>query len=94
MVSSMGRKPDTQTAMRQLIEQVRCEIPFDLTEEAMCGDSCLGCSSKLLIYLEAELDEWEIKLANGSVPNFGDLSSLAKKSKKIAQVLLQNGLLG
>ncbi|MCU7846854.1 MAG: hypothetical protein KZQ89_02420 [Candidatus Thiodiazotropha sp. (ex Lucinoma kastoroae)] len=66
----MRRKPDTQTAMRQLIEQVRREIPFDLTEEAMCGDACLGCSSKRLIYLEAELDEWEIKLANGSVPHF------------------------
>jgi uncharacterized metal-binding protein YceD (DUF177 family) len=79
--------------MRQLIERVRNEIPFDLPEEALCGDTCKGCSSKLLIYLETELDEWEAKLADGAIPNFGDLSRLAEKSKKIAQVLHQNGLL-
>jgi hypothetical protein len=79
--------------MRQLIDRVRSEIPFGIPEEALCGDSCKGCSSKLLIYLETELDEWEAKLANGAIPNFGDLSRLAEKCKKIVQVLHQNGLL-
>jgi hypothetical protein len=79
--------------MRQLIDQVRNEIPFGLPEEALCGDTCQGCSSKLLIYLETEMDEWEVKLANGDIPNFSDLSRLAAKSKKIAQVLSRNGLL-
>ncbi|MES9828493.1 MAG: hypothetical protein ABW201_09540 [Candidatus Thiodiazotropha sp.] len=79
--------------MRQLIDRVRNEIPFGLPEEVLCGDACRGCSSKLLIYLEAELDEWEVKLANGATPSFRDLSRLADMSKKIAQVLYQNGLL-
>jgi hypothetical protein len=79
--------------MGELIERIRSEIPFGLPEEVLCGDSCQGCSSKLLIYLETELDEWETKLAAGTVPNFGDLRSLAEKGRKIAQALHQNGLL-
>jgi hypothetical protein len=79
--------------MRRLLDRIRSEIPFDLPEDALCSDTCQGCSSKLLIYLETELDEWEVKLADGAIPNFGDLSRLAEKSKKIAHVLYQNGLL-
>jgi uncharacterized metal-binding protein YceD (DUF177 family) len=79
--------------MRQLIERIRHEIPFGLPEEVLCADACQGCSSKLLIYLESELDEWEVKLAAGSVPNFADLSRLADKGKKVAKILHQNGLL-
>lgn len=92
-MSQKARKPDTRTAMRQLIDRIRKEIPFNLPEEVLCGDACQGCSSKLLIYLEIELDEWEVKLTDGAIPNFADLSRLAEKSKKIAQVLHQNGLL-
>lgn len=80
--------------MRQLIDRVRREIPFNIPEDQLCGDSCQGCSSKLLSYLECELDDWELKLANGSIPDFRDLSRLAEKCKKIARVLHQNGLLG
>ena len=58
-MSRKAHKPDTRTAMRQLIDRVRNEIPFGLPEEALCGDTCKGCSTKLLIYLETELDEWE-----------------------------------
>jgi hypothetical protein len=79
--------------MYQLIERIRREIPFGLPEEALCSDRCQGCSSKLLLYLETELDGWEVKLAAGAMPNFGDLSRLADKCKKIAQVLHRNGLL-
>ncbi|MCG7986725.1 MAG: hypothetical protein JAY64_02790 [Candidatus Thiodiazotropha weberae] len=86
------RKPNTQVAMRQLIVQIRTQIPFDLSEEERCGESCEGCSGKLLIYLESELDEWQIKLDQGVVPGFADLSRLAAKAKKIAKVLHRNGL--
>ncbi|MEW8626819.1 MAG: hypothetical protein AB2551_13770 [Candidatus Thiodiazotropha sp.] len=87
------RKPNTQVAMRQLIEQIRTQIPFDLSEEERCGESCQGCSGKLLIYLESELDEWEVKLDQGAVPGFADLSRLAGKAKKIATLLRRNGLM-
>jgi hypothetical protein len=87
------RKPNTTIAMRQLIEQIRTRLPFDLSEEERCGDTCQGCSTKLLIYLESELDVWQIKLDQGVVPGFGDLSRLAGQAKKIAAVLERNGLI-
>jgi hypothetical protein len=79
--------------MRQLIAQVREAIPFSLSDQQICGDSCEGCSSKLLIYLETELDAWESRLADGVVPSFGDLERLAKQGRKIHRVLQRNGVL-
>ena len=88
------RKPDTRTAMRQLIAQVKGAIPFGLAADELCGDVCQGCSQKLLIYLETELDAWEIRLSDGAVPTLGDLDRLARQSRKIYRVLQQNGLVG
>ncbi len=48
-------KPDTRTAMRNLIGQIRTAIPFDLPEAQMCSDSCDGCSIKLLEFAEYRL---------------------------------------
>jgi hypothetical protein len=79
--------------MRELIAQVREAIPFGLNDAEICGDGCEGCSSKLLIYLETELDAWERRLADGEVPNFGDLDRLAKQGRKIHRVLQRNGVL-
>jgi len=92
-MSENRTKPDTRTAMAQLIGQIRRNIPFGLGEEALCGDSCQGCSSKLLIYLETELDAWETRLADGVVPNFGDLDRMARQGRKIYRVLQQNGVI-
>lgn len=86
-------KPDTATAMRQLIKQVRETIPFDIPEAVLCADECRGCSMKLLEYLASELDDWEFKLDQGEIPNFGDINQLAKSSRKIYRVLEKNGLL-
>lgn len=86
------RKPDTRTAMRQLIEQVRAAMPFDLGADLLCGDACQGCSNKLLIYLETELDAWAARLTDGAVPTLGDIDRLARQSKKIYRILQQNGL--
>jgi hypothetical protein len=79
--------------MRRLIAQIREAIPFGLSDEQICGDSCEGCSSKLLIYLESELDAWESRLVAGVVPTLGDLDRLAKQGRKIHRVLLQNGII-
>ena len=92
-VPGKTRKPDTRTAMRRLIEQIRTAIPFDLTDDQICGDNCEGCSGKLLFYLETELDTWESKLADGIAPTLGDLDRLAKQGRKIHRVLQRNGLL-
>ena len=79
--------------MRSLIRQVRSALPFDLAPTEVCGDECRGCSIKLLEYLAMELDNWEYRLDEGAVPNFGDLDRLARSSRKIYRALQKNGLI-
>jgi hypothetical protein len=78
--------------MTQLIRQARDSIPFGLPDESICGDSCQGCSSKLLIFLETELDDWEMKLADAVVPTLGDLQRLGNQCRKIHRILQENGV--
>lgn len=87
-------KPDTQTAMRNLIAQVRTTFPFDLPEANLCTGVCQGCSLKLLEFVGMELAGWEARLAEGEKPNLGDLDRLAKICKKTYRVLERNGLMG
>ena len=87
------KKPDTRTAMYQLIEQIKSALPFDMPESQMCSGPCEGCSMKLLAYLDGELDEWQRRLEEGDKPSFSDLSRLASSSKKIHAVLKRNGQL-
>ncbi len=79
-------------AMRQLIEQVRNAMPFDLPEAGMCSGKCNGCSQKLLDYLDCELEDWEYRLKGGETPDFGEIQRIAKTSRKIYKVLDRNGL--
>ena len=85
-------KPDRTTAMRQLILQVRTAMPFDLPEANLCSGKCNGCSQKLLDYLDTELDDWEYRLKDGDVPDFGEIQRIAKTSKKIYKILERNDL--
>jgi len=87
-------KPDTTTAMRRLIQQVRDALPFDHPEAMICAGPCKGCPQKLLEYMVGVLDDWEYRLDQGEIPTFGDLDKLAKSAKKIYRVMQQNGLLG
>ena len=86
-------KPDTVTAMRQLIQQIRQHIPFDLPEAYVCSDNCNGCSMKLLEFLDMEVLDWERRLTAGERPNFGDIRRLANMGRKIHRVLDKNGLI-
>jgi len=86
-------KPDTSTAMRQLIGEVRRAMPFDLPAARVCEGPCDGCSMKLLDYLEAELDSWEQRLDQGERPGLAELSRLAKTARRVHRVLEKNGLL-
>lgn len=78
--------------MRQLIAEIRAQVPFDLPEAQICADSCQGCSLKLLEYLSMELEEWEGRLAAGETPSLGDLHRLGQNARKIRRVLEENGL--
>ena len=86
-------KPDVPTAMRQLIDEVRHTLPFDLPEARVCNGPCDGCSLKLLDFLEMELEAWERRLDEGEKPGLAELSKLAKTSRRIHRVLQKNGLL-
>ena len=86
-------KPDAPTAMRQLIDEVRHALPFDLPEARVCKGPCDGCSLKLLDFLEMELEQWERRLGQGEKPGLAELSKLAKTSRRIYRVLEKNGLL-
>lgn len=85
-------KPDTSTAMHQLIARVRAAIPFDLPAARACTGECNGCSVKLLDHLDGELLDWEARLAAGARPDFGDLTRLERTSRKVYRVLAGNGL--
>ena len=85
-------KPDTRSAMRQLIDQVRSTLPFDQSGIELCADDCSGCSSKLMEYLQSELEVWEQRLDQGVIPNFGDLNRLGRTSRKVVDILTRNGV--
>ena len=85
-------KPDTATAMRQLIEQVRDAIPFDRPEAQVCNGLCAGCSVKLLDYLDTQLCDWETRLVAGERPSLEDLSRLGGTSRKVYGELAAIGL--
>ena len=85
-------KPDTSTAMQNLIDEVRATMPFDAGEAQLCADSCNGCSLKLLEFLDMELLDWEQKLQDGVEPSFGDIHKMGKTCKKIYMILKKNGL--
>lgn len=86
-------KPDTSTAMQNLIDKVRSAMPFGAGEAQLCADSCQGCSLKLLAFLDTEMEDWEQKLQQGIRPNFGDIHRMGKICKKVYLVLQKNGLL-
>ncbi len=85
-------KPDTPTAMKNLIEQVRESIPFGLSEAEICIGTCRGCPKKLMEYLDQELESWNDRLNAGEIPTLGDVSILAKTSGKIHRALSKNHL--
>jgi len=86
-------KPDTTTAMQQLIGQIRTAFPFDRDEAQVCAGPCNGCSLKLLGFLESELDGWEARIADGERPGLAELSQLIRTSRKVARALTRSGLM-
>ena len=86
-------KPDTRTAMGELIAQIKTAIPFNLPESYICSGRCHGCSLKLLDFLALQLEEWEDRLQAGEQPNFGDLRKLTRIARQVYRVMDRNNLL-
>lgn len=86
-------KPNTRVVMRNIIQQIRDNFPFSMSEEELCAETCsYGCSLKLLEYIDQEITDWEQRLDEGEIPNFGDIEKLSKSSRKIYKVLEKNNL--
>ena len=86
-------KPRAADAMQQLIDEVRTTFPFDLPRAQVCSDDCRGCSVKLLMFLESELDDWDRRMADGEKPGLAELSRLARTARKVGRVLANAGLM-
>ena len=84
-------KPDTSTAMRQMIVEIRKAIPFDLPESTQCSDYCRVCTRKLLEFLGSELEGWEYRIEQGEMPTFKDLSQLERTARKVHTALKKSG---
>ena len=91
----MPAKPDRITAMQNILAQVKAEFPLTDPELTVCGDktSCLGCPKKLLEIVDSEVCFWEAALAQGEVPNFGEISRFAKLCKNVRRGLVRNNIL-
>ncbi|WP_144212794.1 hypothetical protein [Shewanella donghaensis] len=87
-------KPDRNTAMQQLIDQVKQNFPLDNPELALCGpnNTCIGCPKKLLEIVDSEVAYWQSSLENNNTPSLGDLDKFAKLCKNVHRGLKRNGL--
>ncbi|RMF19671.1 MAG: hypothetical protein D6758_01470 [Gammaproteobacteria bacterium] len=87
------RKPDTRTALAELLSQMRATFPLDAPDSRLCNLDCNGCSKKLLEFLEMQIEDWERRLGEGETPTFGDLEKLGRMARKIHRALVRNGVL-
>ncbi|GAA5523676.1 hypothetical protein Maes01_00225 [Microbulbifer aestuariivivens] len=87
------KKPDTRTAIRQIIAQARETLPFSMPAAELCAGPCGSCSKKLLEYLDGEIVEWEQRLDNGEVPTLGEVNKFGRLCQKIHRAIAANGLI-
>lgn len=87
-------KPNLETAMHQLIADVKEQFPLEDPETFVCGPQgeCVGCPKKLLELVDTELTYWEHSLSRGIVPNFEDIRQFGKLCKNVRRGLKRNGL--
>ncbi|MPY23824.1 hypothetical protein FM037_13920 [Shewanella psychropiezotolerans] len=91
----MSKKPDRQTAMLLLIEQVKDGLPLYEPDTFICGPdgSCEGCPKKLLELVDTELTYWESAIERGAIPNFDEISRFGKLCKNVRRGLVRNNIL-
>lgn len=90
--SGLGaRKPNSATAMRLAIEQMRASLPFEAPAAQSCTGICQDCAMKSLAFLAAELDTWEHRLNAGATPSLKDLSCLIAVGRHVHDELQRNG---
>jgi len=83
-------KPNTKTAMQQLIAQIQQAIPQNLNEAQICQGECLGCSKKMLEMLDAEISYWQY---TDAIPSLKDLKNLENIGRRTYKILKRNQLI-
>ncbi|MFA0813122.1 hypothetical protein [Microbulbifer epialgicus] len=86
-------KPNTCTAIRQIIQQVRETLPFTMPAAELCAGPCKGCAKKLLELLDGEIMDWEQRLDSGEIPTLGDVNKFGRLCQKIHKAIENNGLI-
>ncbi|UJF17581.1 hypothetical protein L0B53_02090 [Vibrio sp. SS-MA-C1-2] len=88
----MSLKPDTQTAMADIIIQVKAAFPLYEEDTFVCGpdNNCIGCPKKLLELVDTEVCYWESALERGVIPNFDDIYRFTKLCKNVHRGLVRN----
>lgn len=84
----MTVKPDRMSAMRNIIEQVKAELPIYESETFVCGPEgkCIGCPKKLLEMVDSELSYWESAMDRASRLSLMKSADLAKCAPAYAEV--------
>ena len=78
--------------MSKIIQLIRENFPFSMSDQELCIGICYGCPKKLLEYIDLESTEWQQRLENGEVPSFQDVEKITKVSRKIFRILEKNNL--
>lgn len=83
----MTVKPDRMSAMRNIIEQVKAELPLYESETFVCGPEgkCIGCPKKLLEMVDTELSYWESAMDRGITLSLMKSVALAKCAPACAE---------
>lgn len=92
----MSKKPDLQTAMQQLIHEVKATLPLYEPATYVCGitnSDCQGCPKKMLELVDSELCFWESALKQGRIPKFDELRRFGKLCQNVRRSLIRNKIL-
>ncbi|CAH0525643.1 hypothetical protein [Vibrio hippocampi] len=90
----MTSKPNLAQATRQLIDDVKSQLPLYDEDTFVCGpdNTCIGCPKKLMELVETEVSYWESSLERGIAPNFEELRRFGKLCSSVRRGLVRNGM--
>ncbi|CZF82326.1 hypothetical protein GCE9029_03160 [Grimontia celer] len=91
----MAKKPTRMDAMKQIIEQVKQELPLYESDTFVCGPegNCIGCPKKLLEMVDSELSYWESAMSRGITPQFDEIRRFGKMCTSVRRGLVRNNII-
>lgn len=91
----MAKKPTRMDAMKQIIEQVKQELPLYESDTFVCGPEghCIGCPKKLLEMVDSELSYWESAMSRGITPQFDEIRRFGKMCNSVRRGLVRNNII-